>query len=61
MLKDLHSNISKDVWPEGAKLKCKTCGEIITITTEECGKFLASGWPEHHGITMIMVSDDTEE
>ena len=32
-INNLHNNIANDVWPNGAKLTCKECREIVTITT----------------------------
>ncbi len=53
-INNFHNNIAGDVWPNGAKLTCKECGEIVTISTEECATYLAHGWPEHHGSSMLL-------
>ena len=58
MLETFHSKIAKDVWPEGAMLKCKRCEETKKISSAECGDYLENGWPEHHGETMIMVDGE---
>ena len=54
MIENLHGNIAGDVWPNGAKLTCKECGETIIATADECATYLAHGWPEHHGSSMLL-------
>ena len=44
-VKNLHANIASDVWPNGATLYCHSCGSSESITPEQCGQFLALGWP----------------
>lgn len=48
----LQRSIAKDVWPNGATLSCLACGQRLVITSWQCGKYLASGWPKHCGATM---------
>lgn len=53
-LANLQANITKDVWPNGAILKCSrpSCHFAERITTEQAGGYLKSGWPTHCGRTM---------
>jgi len=55
-LKDIHSNIADDVWPDGWDMECKTCGKVIHLTKEECGYCLAHGWPKCCGHDMLGIS-----
>jgi hypothetical protein len=43
---NLHGNIANDVWPEGWHGECHICGKEFFYTREECGYYLAHGWPE---------------
>jgi hypothetical protein len=45
-LKNIHSNISNDVWPDGWHGKCHVCGKPFFYTKEECAHYLAHGWPK---------------
>lgn len=57
-LQSLKSNVANDVWPNGATMECKICGEQQHLTTAECGRCLfGAGWPKHCGQTMSMVSE----
>ena len=48
----LHADIANDVWPSGATLYCHNCDSSESITPEQCGRFLALGWPSCCGKTM---------
>ncbi len=52
-LSSLHLNIAKDAYPQGGTLRCQTCGLEISFTTEDAAKYLAHGWPQHCGKTML--------
>jgi hypothetical protein len=60
-LKNLHSNIANDVWPNGQDLKCGTCGKVVHLTTEECGQCLAHGWPKCCGYDMAFAVGKIKE
>ncbi len=51
-LKNMHGNIAKDVWPKGCVLFCDECGHEEHASTEDCGRYLAHGWPKHCRKTM---------
>jgi hypothetical protein len=54
--RNLHGNIAGDVWPKGATLTCATCGHAEHATSEDCGRYLARGWPKHCGQTMTVTA-----
>lgn len=51
-LTKIHHSIATDVWPHGAILGCGRCGHTEPITTEQAGRYLKTGWPQHCGATM---------
>jgi hypothetical protein len=44
--------IADDVYPNGARMQCATCGRTWDATTEQAARFLSTGWPTHCGATM---------
>ena len=50
--RNLHSNIARDVYPDGIRLVCASCGRVVEATTEMCASYLAHGWPRCHGHEM---------
>ncbi len=60
-LENLHADIANDVWPSGATLYCHSCGSSESITSEQCGQFLALGWPFCCGKTMRLDPVTDEE
>lgn len=48
-----HRTIAADAFPKGAVLTCSRCGYRETATSERVGRFLATGWPQHCGLTML--------
>ena len=49
----LHSKVGADMVEQGFHtLTCDECDEKRTITPDEFGRYLASGWPKHCGHTM---------
>ncbi len=50
----LHDYIARESFPNGVSLTCKDCGYAAIATTEECARYLASGWPTHHGKSMLL-------
>jgi acetone carboxylase gamma subunit len=57
-VQNLHSNIAQDVWPNGEDRYCPTCGQVIHMTTADCGYALAHGWPRHCGHSMLLVEKE---
>ena len=43
---NLQNNIASDVWPDGWSGKCRICGKPFHYTKNECGYYLAHGWPK---------------
>ena len=55
-LTNLHSNIAKDVWPNGVSLRCAKCGHSKNASKEEAAGFLRKGWPQCCNLTMGLES-----
>jgi hypothetical protein len=53
---NLHISIAGDVFPGGARLVCRDCGQVQQITTNDAAFFLAHGWPKCCGHTMSLVN-----
>lgn len=51
-------SIASDVWPKGATLQCYRCGHRTNATTEQCARYLSTGWPTHCGVTMTANNVD---
>lgn len=51
--------VAAEAFPKGAHLKCwnPKCDRGERITTADCARYLASGWPEHCGQTMQLVRE----
>jgi len=43
---NIHGGIAADVWPNGWDGECHVCGKPFHYTREECGYYLAHGWPK---------------
>ena len=52
VLLHLVDHIAADVWPNGATLSCSVCGRIEEASTEDCARYLHSGWPKCCGKSM---------
>lgn len=50
----LHALIAAEAFPLGGWLYCDEpgCSRGERITCEDAGRYLARGWPQHHGRTM---------
>ena len=59
-VRNLHINIAKDVYPDGAWVTCRVCNRTIEATTEMCASYLARGWPKCHGHQMRTESATKE-
>ncbi len=57
---NLHGNIAKDVYPNGLDMSCKVCDYKFHATTEDCGFYLAHGWPKHCGKSMSQSLPKTD-
>lgn len=44
--------IASDVFPNGAILGCTKCRFTQRATSEDCARYLSTGWPTHCGATM---------
>lgn len=54
-LTNFQGNIAHDVFGDkNWQLKCKKCGRIVPISTQEAGKYLQTGWPKCHDHTMTL-------
>ena len=60
-VRGLHGNIATDVWPKGATLTCRECGDSREIDTADCGHYLRQGWPKCCGHTMRMSTREATE
>ena len=56
LARSLHGDVAKDVWPDGANVKCDKCGTVLHLDVAACGKALAAGWPKCCGETMQMLA-----
>ncbi len=54
MAKSVHSGIAGDVYPHGARLHCKECRYTEDVTTDQCARYFAEGWPRHCGQHMVV-------
>lgn len=52
------ARVANDVWPKGATLQCYRCGHRTNATTEQCARYLSTGWPTHCGATMTANNAD---
>lgn len=50
----IQGKIARDVWPNGGILSCSRCGRVQSVTAENCGVYLAHGWPKCCGFTMTV-------
>ncbi len=46
------NSIAASAFPDGGYLKCHSCATEQRVTSEDCGVFLAKGWPKCCGRTM---------
>lgn len=53
-MKNAHEAISSDVFPDGVWLHCANpeCDRGERVSSADCARYLASGWPMHCGMTM---------
>lgn len=51
----IQQRIAADVWPDGARLACLTCGMLVRIPATQAGAYLKYGWPTHCGATMRLT------
>jgi len=54
MANSVHNSIAADVYPHGAILRCKQCYHMELATIDDCGRYLAEGWPRHCGGHMVV-------
>lgn len=54
---DLHTRLASDVFPNGVTLTCRECGHTISASSADCARYLAHGWPRHHGKEMRQPPD----
>ena len=47
-------SVCKDIWPNGAVLRCNVCTYTETATAEDCVHYIETGWPVHCGQTMLV-------
>ena len=61
-LRNLHSNIAKDVYPNGGWLHCKSCDRWEKYSTDNAAYYLAHGWPRccNHDMTTTEARNDIE-
>jgi hypothetical protein len=48
----LHSRIAANAFPDGARLECLKCQRERIVDTEDCARFIRTGWPKCCGCTM---------
>lgn len=58
----LMERVAAEAFPKGAHLHCANteCNRGERATTADCARYLATGWPEHCGQTMAIVTPEAE-
>lgn len=51
---DIHESIAKQIAPQGAILRCGSCGRSTARSADAVAEFLRSGWPACCGETMSL-------
>ena len=54
MTQTVTKGIAADVYPHGAILRCKRCYQMELVTTDDCQRYFAQGWPRHCGQHMVV-------
>jgi hypothetical protein len=57
-LQKLYLKIATDVYRIASDLKCPQCGKWETVGPKEIAAYLRTGWPEHCGETMHLITHD---
>ena len=52
----IHESIARDLRPVGGILRCEQCGHEEKLQNARIGGYLASGWPECCGYTMMWIT-----
>lgn len=51
----VHDEIASGAFPAGALLECVKCHQSGNVSSADCSRYLATGWPVHCGVTMMVT------
>lgn len=57
----LHDALAAHTYPNGGTLRCEKCKFQKTFTQQDAAQFFKTGWPRHHGTTMMAEAAQISE